>query len=92
MAELDTSPAKVIIAFHSSSTKDGREAYTVTVLEGATEEEAERVMAIAQKLRQEAIDALSPKIAVDEMNYWDSVKRMVEAKSGIRLPPDSTME
>lgn len=53
-------PTRVTVSFHSSSAKDGREAYNIQVLEGATEEEAVRVMALAKKLRGEAIAALQP--------------------------------
>ena len=56
----DLNTARVIVRFHSSSTKDGKEAYQVTVLAGATEDEAEQAMKMAKKLRAEALEALKP--------------------------------
>ena len=50
---------RVIVNFRTSSTKGGQEAYEVTVMEGATQDEADKVMALALHLRAKAEAALT---------------------------------
>ena len=60
--------AKVGVWFKKSSTKDGGEGYEIWVGEGAEEGEATRVMALAQRLRNEAVATLkTPVTPRDEM-------------------------
>ena len=56
----DLELARVIVKFASSTSKDGRESYSVTVLEGASEAEGTKVMALAKRLRTEALEAIKP--------------------------------
>lgn len=57
-SEETITPIRVTVSFKKSSSRDGSEGFDIDVLEGADEEEAERVMALAKKLRQEALDAI----------------------------------
>ena len=49
---------KVRVSLKRSSSKDGVEGWDIDVAEGATDEEAKRVMALALSLRMEAREAL----------------------------------
>lgn len=51
--------AKVVISFHSSSTKGGSEAYKVSVTDQAMTEDVERAIANAIYARDECLKALN---------------------------------
>ena len=57
--DTDQPVSRVTVDFHSSSTKDGREAYRISVSEGASQVEADRVLAIALNLRAQAKAAVA---------------------------------
>ena len=65
---------RVSVAFKKSSTKDAGEGFDVDVREGATEDEATRVMAMALRLRETALAALRRPTL--EQQLEDSVKAM----------------
>ena len=60
MTNFDIQPSRIKIGFHKSSTKDGGWGFDCELLEGYDEAEADRVMAGAKRLRDEAIEALKP--------------------------------
>ncbi len=57
--EYEAPRSRVSVTFKRSSTKDGGEGFDLYVGEGASEAEADRVMALALKLRSEALRRLS---------------------------------
>ena len=63
LASLDK--PRVSVSFKRSSTKDAGEGWDITVEEGATEDEANRVMDLAKKLREQALEALNSKYIVN---------------------------
>lgn len=62
-----TQPARVSVSFKRSSTKDAGEGFDIDVSEGATEEEAQRVLKLALDLRQSALAALTGKGLVEQL-------------------------
>ena len=53
-------PSRVTVNFRKSSSKEGGEGYEITVMEGATYAEAQRIYDIAVALRAQAVDELKP--------------------------------
>ena len=76
MNETQSVASRIKVSFKKSSSDRGQEGFDIEVLEGATEAEAERVMAIAQKLRQEAIYSLKPETASASEMVEASLKRL----------------
>ena len=74
MNETQSVASRIKVSFKKSSSDKGQEGFDIEVLEGATEAEAERVMAIAQKLRQEAMTALGKIVNISEQ-LEDSLKQ-----------------
>jgi hypothetical protein len=67
MNEHEEARPRVSVSFKRSSTKDAGEGFDIDVYEGCPEGEADRVMALAKKLREEAIEALKPKPLLEQL-------------------------
>ncbi len=60
-------PSRVVIEFHSSSTKGGAEAYKVLVTSEATEQDVDEAARLAAKARQKALAELAVKAAQQDV-------------------------
>ncbi len=67
MNEHEEARPRIAVSFKRSSTKDAGEGFDIDVYEGADEKEATRVMALAKRLREEAIEALKPKSVMERL-------------------------